>query len=212
MKDLEKDTINPTMFLDRKERKQLLNACAEKEMLDKIKGRKTWVVRFMLVHLAMYSGLRVAELAALKVGDIHLDKKKPYIHVRNGKGGKTRCVYISKALAGHLQEFIDNKPQYEHSNGPAAPLFVGNSGGHVQRITLQKSFKEALKAAGLPGTYSIHSCRHTFAVYLTSDSKDLRFVKQQLGHSSLAVTSIYAHADPDANGRLADMMKPWDEE
>ncbi len=207
-----KDTITPNMFLDRKERKQLLKACNEKEILDKIKGRKTWVVRFMLVHLAMYSGLRVAEIAALKIGDIHLDKKEPYIYVRQGKGGKDRAVYIENALPDHLREFIKSKPRYGHSTDPEAPLFVGAGGGHMQRGALQKSFKQALKAAGLPDTYSIHSCRHTFAVYLTSDSQDLRFVKQQLGHSSLAVTSLYAHADPDANGRLAAMMKPWDED
>jgi integrase len=44
----------------------------------------------MLVVLAMYSGLRVVEIADLKVCDFYFSRNYPYLIVRNGKGGKKR--------------------------------------------------------------------------------------------------------------------------
>jgi hypothetical protein len=48
--------------------------CQEKYQLDLLYDRQTWPVRYMLVVLAMYSGLRVAEIADLKVGDFYLSR------------------------------------------------------------------------------------------------------------------------------------------
>jgi site-specific recombinase XerD len=198
--------INPDKFLTRKERDQLLKACKERAELDELKGRKTWPVRYMLVDLAFYSGLRVAEMAALKIGDINLSGE-PYIMVRNGKGGKDRAVYIDKALAKHIKAYIKNKPLYGHESHESAPLFSGNGGGHMPTISLQKSFKKAVEVAGLSDHHSIHNCRHTYATFLLSDTKNLRFVQKQLGHASLNMTSLYADIEPEENGGLANMIQ-----
>ena len=63
----------------------------------------------MLVDLALYSGLRVGEMAALKVGDISFKEPDPFIIVRHGKGKKRRTVYIDLKLTNHLKEFINYK-------------------------------------------------------------------------------------------------------
>ena len=77
--------------------------------MDLIKGCQTWAVRFMLVDLALYSGLSVGEMEALKVGDLTFKEPDPYIVVRHGKGNKKRTVYIDQKLTKHLKEFINNK-------------------------------------------------------------------------------------------------------
>ena len=64
--------------------------CQEKYQLDLLYDRQTWPVRYMLVVLAMYSGLRVVEIADLKVCDFYFSRNYPYLIVRNGKGGKKR--------------------------------------------------------------------------------------------------------------------------
>ncbi len=199
--------INPEKFFTRKERDHVLKVCRERAEVDEIKGRKTWPVRYMLIDLAFYSGLRVAEMAALRIGDINLKAGDPYIMVRNGKGGKDRAVYIDKALARHLRTYIKNKPLYGHESDDNAPLFSGNGGGHMPTISLQKSFKKAIEAAGLPHHHSIHNARHTYATYLLSDTKNLRFVQKQLGHASMNMTSLYADIEPEENGGLANMMR-----
>ncbi len=63
----------------------------------------------MLIDLALYSGLRVGEMAALKVGDISFKEPDPFIIVRHGKGNKKRTVYIDLKLTKHLKEFINYK-------------------------------------------------------------------------------------------------------
>jgi len=59
-------------------------------------------------------------------------------------------------------------------------------------MALQKQFKKATRAAGLNPEYSIHATRHTFGTQLYERTKDLRMVQRQLGHSSIATTTIYA--------------------
>ncbi len=200
-------TITPDKFLKREERNKLLRIAKERAELDLLKGRKTWLKRYMLVDLALFSGLRVAEIAALKVKDVDLSSKDPNITVRNGKGNKKRVVYIDKELAKHLKHFFQLKVKtFWEGAEPESPLFTGQKDAHAQPITLMKSFKVALKEANLPMTYSIHSARHTYASFLLHDTKNLRYVQKQLGHSTIAMTALYADIMPEENGALANMI------
>lgn len=62
---------------------------------------------------------------------------------------------------------------------------------------LHKVFNEARIAAGLPHVH-LHDLRHTFASWLAQDGASMAALRDLLGHSSLAVTSRYAHlARPD---------------
>lgn len=148
----------------RKEQQQLMKTCREHSELDLIKGRQTWPVRYMLVDLALYSGLRVGEMAALKIGDISFKESDPFIIVRHGKGKKRRTVYIDQKLTKHLKDFINYKPKtLKQSIDMESPLFSVGDGKHSPPITLMKSFKQAIEVTGLPDWYSIHKARHTYS-------------------------------------------------
>lgn len=199
--------IDPDKFLSRDERKKLLKICREREELDLMKGRRTWVVRYMLIDLAFYSGLRVAEIAALKIDDLRLEAKDPYLNVRSGKGGRRRSVYLDAGLSNHLKDFIKKKKTtLNESVEPDAPLFTGRNGGHCQPITLMKSFKVAIEEAKLPDYYSIHSARHTYATFLLHDTQNLRYVQRQLGHANISMTALYSGILPEENGVLANKI------
>ena len=129
--------ITPEDFMSRKERQQLMKICKERAELDIIKGRQTWPIRYMLVDLALYSGLRVSEMAALKVGDLVFNESDPFIIVRHGKGNKKRTVYIDQKLAKHLKEFINYKRKaLNQSTDLETPLFAGRDSKHSPPITL----------------------------------------------------------------------------
>ena len=133
--------ITPEDFMSRKERQQLMKICKEHSELDLIKGRQTWPIRYMLVDLALYSGLRVSEMAALKVGDLVFNESDPFIIVRHGKGNKKRTVYIDQKLAKHLKEFINYKGKaLNQSIDIESPLFAGRDGKHSPPITLNEIF------------------------------------------------------------------------
>jgi site-specific recombinase XerD len=199
--------IDRTKILDRDERSMLLKTCKDRAELDLLHGRETWPKRYMLIDLALFSGLRVAEMAALRIGDLNLKAKDPYLVVQNGKGGKRRDVYLDKVLTKHLRDFITQKKQsWGEPTEPDAPLFPGRDGKQCATITLMKSFKRAIHEAGLPEHYSIHCARHTYATFLLNDTKNLRYVQKQLGHSQINMTALYADVLPSENGNLANMI------
>jgi len=201
--------ITRDKFMDDKERGKLIKFCREKAELDLMKGRITWTVRYMLVNLALYSGLRVSEIAKLKIQDLNLDKvDDPYLYVKNGKGGKSRDVYLDTEIVKELRKFISYKKKtLKDSIEPEAPLFAGRGGNQSTTTALQISFKKAIEESGLNPHYSIHSARHTYGTHLYHTTQNLRYVQKQLGHSNITMTSLYADVMPSENGRLANMIR-----
>ena len=199
-------SLDPERFLDRDERRQLLKTCRERAELDLLHGRTTWPVRYMLIDLALYSGLRVAEIASLKLHDLLLTISQPCIVVRHGKGDRKRKVYLDTGLVKHLKQFIQYKERtLRESVDDSAPLFSGRT-GHCPTITLMKSFKQAVVKAGLRRELSIHAARHTYATFLLHDTKNLRYVQRQLGHSNISMTALYSGILPEENGVLANKI------
>ncbi len=190
--------ITRDKYLSKAERDKLLKATEAKAIVDQAKGRSTWVKRWMLVDLALFSGLRVSEVAGLRISDVRLNGIEKVLYIRCGKGGKSGLVAIDSGLARHLKDFISWKRQAQEPADAESFLLTGSADGRVYTINaLQKQFKEVLKNAGLPLSYSIHACRHTFATYLLAETKNLRLVQKQLRHSSPGVTAVYADITPE---------------
>lgn len=198
--------ISRGKFMSGEEVRRLLKTSEDQAIIDQAKGRKTWVTRYMLIHLALHSGLRVSELAALTIGDIHLTGRENYLVVRSSKGGKRRDVYLDREIVKHLKEYIAHKAKAWHEPIDAdAPLFMGRSGRFTE-TALHLSFRKAVEAAGLSRRYSIHAARHTYATILLAKTNNLRFVQKQLGHASLNMTALYADVLPEQNQDLANCM------
>jgi len=200
--------IDREKILDIDQRSKLLKTCRDKAELDLLHGRETWIKRYMLVELALFTGLRVAEIANLTLGDINIKTKDPYLVVRNGKRGKKRDVYLDKELVKHLKTFISwKKKTMGEEVENHSPLFIGRNGKHCAVITLMKSFKRAIEESNLPLHFSIHSARHTYATFLLHTTNNLRYVQKQLGHSKISMTALYADVLPSENGSLANKIR-----
>lgn len=201
-------SITKNKFLDQDQRGKLIKTCKDLADLDLMKGRRTWIDRYCLVDLALYSGLRVSEIAKLKIKDLDLKAKSRSLFVEKGKGGKSRDVYLDKEITKHLKEYIDfKKKTLREPIDPDSFLFAGRNGNQITTTTLHISFKKAIIKAGLPKHYSIHNARHTYGTYLLHKTENLRFVQKQLGHSAITMTSLYADILPSENGKLADMIR-----
>ena len=85
-------------------------------------------------------------------------------------------------------------------------LFIGQRGA-LSAQGLQQTWKSAIRHAGLPKEYSIHSARHSLAVRLLKKTGNLRQVQKQLGHTSPVVTAnMYADvSDEDMQNGLTGL-------
>lgn len=145
-----------------------------------------------MIELGLNTGLRVQEMTDLKCGDFFISALEASVIVRKGKGKKRRPVWISESFKKACQFFMRWKHWHGHSTEDEAPLFTSEDGMPLSKRALQKAFKKILTAAGLPGYYSIHCLRHTYATHLLKASGfNLRLVQEQLGHSSVRITEVY---------------------
>ena len=193
--------LTPDKFLTPEETKQLRKTCQEGATIAKTKGIQAPVRDALIIELALGSGLRVSEMANLKVEDLYLKRGQSSIHVKDGKGGKDRVVDIGANLKKHIAEFLD----YRAINSPY--LFPSERGERMTRSGIQQVFKKWAKRARISAHYSIHSLRHTYATNLYKASGyNLRLVQKQLGHSSPTVTQVYADVmDTDVEEALRNL-------
>jgi len=181
-------SINETKYLDIKKVKKLRLAMmkAYTAYPDKLITARNW----FMVELGLSAGLRVDEMVNLKVSDLHLDDHQLFLTVRQGKGNKPRTVYFSESFKNECRLYLNRLSKL---NVKRDYLFTNTSGRQLTRRAMQKSFKNCLNQAGLETYYSIHCLRHTYGSYLyKSSNHNLRLVQEQLGHSSIRTTQIYA--------------------
>ena len=184
-------TLDRQKYLSEAEVKKLRRVVEDKSLADIQKGRTTWPRFWMTVDLAVNAGLRVSEIANLKIGDLYLNSRESRIRV-TGKGNQTRDVLISRDLMNHLSDYLHLKRTMDESTDPEAHLLISSHGKSYSTRALQYAFKVSIKETGLPAYYSIHACRHTYGTYLYRKTKDLRLVQKQLGHSNISTTTIYS--------------------
>ena len=193
--------ITPDKYLTKDDTKRLRKTCQERATIAKSKGIQGPVRDALIIELALGSGLRVSEMANLKVEDLYLKRGQGSIHVKNGKGGKNRVVDIGSNLKKQILEFLD----YRTMDSPY--LFPSERGEKMTRSGIQQVFKKWAKKSGISSHYSIHSLRHTYATNLYKASGyNLRLVQKQLGHSSPSVTQVYADVmDTDVEEALKNL-------
>jgi len=132
-----------------------------------------------LLTLTYSVGLRVSEVANLKIEDI--DSTRMLIHIKNAKGRKDRIVPLSQKVLELLRE-------YWKEFKPVVYLFNGQTGGKYSIGSCQKIYKKYIDSAS-----SIHTLRHSSFTNLLESGTDLRIIQKIAGHSSSKTTEIYTH-------------------
>lgn len=145
-----------------------------------------------VLSLIYGTGARLNEATHLRVSDI--DGERMMVHIRHGKGGKSRMVPMSAALREMLRS-------YWLVQRPREFLFPGKEPGRPLHATsVQKACTQARLQARIDKPVGPHVLRHCYATHLLELGVDLRTIQRLLGHSSLSTTAIYTHV----TGRLLD--------
>jgi integrase/recombinase XerD len=141
------------------------------------------------VAVAYGAGLRVAEVAALKVGDI--DSERMLIRVERGKGGRYRNAMLSSDLLVLLRAWW-KEGRRQGAMLPGGWLFPGqNPVRPIATRQLARVVDDAARAAGIAKRVSPHTLRHSFATHLLEDGVDIRVIQVLLGHAKLDNTAFY---------------------
>jgi len=155
-----------------------------------------------MLFTAYSGGLRVSEVAALKIKNIDSDRMQ--ILIENAKGKKDRYVNLSPVLLDILRVYIK---KYKHK--PKEFLFESeHTGTSYPTRTIQKIFQTAKDAAGIKKQVGVHSLRHSFATHLLENGTDIRYIKDLLGHFNIKTTERYLHVSKKA---LVNINSPLDD-
>ena len=178
--------VDRERYLDKGEVKQLRTVTEAKSIVDLRKGQVQGVLSWMLVDMALSTGLRVSELAVIDIRDIDFKRCSLKVIRRKRRKKSTETMALGKDIIQHLKEYV------KWTGRGKGRLFVGQRGPMTTQ-GLQQVWKSAIRRAGLPKELSIHSARHTLAVHLLKKTSNLRQVQKQLGHSSPTITAnMYA--------------------
>jgi site-specific recombinase XerD len=143
-----------------------------------------------ILMTAYAAGLRVSEVAGLRVDDI--DSQRMVIRVRQGKGSQDRYVMLSPRL-------LDQLRAYWKAARPRTWLFPGlDPDRPITAAAVIKACRRARRASGLEKQVTVHTLRHSFATHLLEAGTDLRAIQVLLGHHSPRTTAVYTHVSPAA--------------
>ena len=144
----------------------------------------------LILEMLYSSGVRVSELANMKLNDIDFKERKILIL---GKGNKERYVYYGSKCA----ELLDKYLKLDHRDSPY--LLIGKRSDRLNEREIRSIVTDTAKKAGIEVHVSPHTLRHTYATHMLNDGADLKSVGDLLGHESLSTTQIYTHV---SNERL----------
>lgn len=168
-----------------------------------IKGDSFADVRDRAIMELLYSsGLRLAELVGLNIGDIADDAT---VRV-SGKGSKQRIVPVGRFAMSAVAEW--QRQRANLANVEEGALFIGTRGRRISPRTVQALVRRRAKAAGLPKRVYPHLFRHSFATHLLESSSDLRGVQEMLGHADISTTQVYTHLDFQHLAKIYDQAHP----
>lgn len=161
-------------WLSHKEQLALLRAVRRGE-----KARDLAVIQTLLG-----TGLRISEVAALKVTDVEISDRSGWVRVRQGKGMKARSVPLNRQVRKALQAYLDARQEEDEER-----LFLGQR-GPLSEWGIHAMVKKYAYQAQLEGA-TAHTLRHSFGKNLVDAGTPLDQVATLLGHESLDTTRIY---------------------
>jgi integrase/recombinase XerD len=138
-----------------------------------------------IVMLLRHTGIRVGELAALKLADVETSERKGQVLIRSGKGGKQRVVPLNVDVRRALDAYKQVRPQV-----PDEHLFISQRGEQLKEQAIENVVRKYARWAGLQEV-TPHTLRHTFGKGLVDVGVDLGTVATLMGHERLDTTAIY---------------------
>jgi site-specific recombinase XerC len=150
-----------------------------------------------IISLALGTGLRLAEIVGLDVGDVFAPDGTPRVRVRVraaiAKGGRAADVFLPDRLVAKLKRFWRWKRNRGEDLSPAAAVFCNQSGRRISKRRVQFAWATWQRRAGFDRVYPFHCTRHTAVTNVYKATKDLFLAQRFARHLSPLTTTVYTH-------------------
>jgi integrase/recombinase XerD len=160
-------------------------------------------MKLLLSHLG---GMRVGEIAAVKIGDVLNPNGTIVDEIRltaeQTKGSKPRTVYVSERLKKEIAQYLKHLKRLE----PERSLIYSQKGRDgFTANSLGQQFKTIYRKAGIQGASS-HSGRRTFITTLANKGIGVRVLQALAGHASIATTQIYIDVNDEMKRAAVNLL------
>ena len=172
-------------------------------------------MNLVIVRLACCCGLRVSEIAGLRMKHVRLEGVRPHVLIPKelAKGRRARRVPLWWD-AGTLADVAAWAAERTRQGAKPDEPFICSSqanrcGTALKRHALRRRFRTACKALGAQRLFdlTIHHGRHTFISHALAGGRTLAEVRDAAGHSNVSITSAYLHVAVDEDGKLGNLFK-----
>jgi tyrosine recombinase XerC len=167
-------------------------------------GQRDWAI----LELLYSTGMRLAELVQLNIGDIDFAKETVKVY---GKGSKQRIVPLGRKAREALEVYLNQREQLftrETTLDDRKSVFLTVHGRRIYPKAVHLLVNDAIGRVSEVEQRSPHVLRHTFATHLLDRGADLRAVKELLGHESLSTTQIYTHVTVERLKKVYEQAHP----
>ena len=138
-----------------------------------------------ILQVLRHTGIRIGELAALRLSDIEISERKGMLTVRSGKGSRHRVVPLNADARKAISDYIEVRPKVTNGH-----LFISQRGQGLKEQAVELLVAKYAQAAGLDGV-TPQQLRHSFGKHALDAGVDLVTVSKLLGHTRLDTTARY---------------------
>ena len=170
-----------------------------------LKLRRDAVRSYMMYDLMLNTGMRLAEVTGLNVGDV---QDRAALEVV-GKGSKLREIPLNKGIRTHIKSYLGWRQDYIMQYGlyrAGDALFISRLGHRLSKRAVQRDLDKWVSIAGIEGHFTPHALRHTVGTELLNKTGNLRVVQEFLGHADISTTQIYTHVSREQIQQAADLL------
>ncbi len=175
---------------------KILNAAELRRVLDYVATRKHSARNRAMLLLTHFAGMRVAEVASLRLNDVLNDSGTIREEVRlkpdQTKGKYARTVYLNLRMQKELAQYIKTI----NTSDLQKPLFYTQKRASFSPNTLAQYFLFLYRNVGLEGASS-HSGRRSFLTHLANKGTAIHILKSLAGHRNISTTAAYLYSSPD---------------
>ncbi len=180
---------NPALSIEQPKLPKRLPMVLSITEIKKLLDEKMSLLDKAILELLYAAGLRVSELANIKINNIDLNAK--YVRCL-GKGDKERIVPIGNQACIAIKNYLKERDYIlKKYNLASKYCFIKENGKKLTRQDVYLFINSIGK--NINKDISPHTIRHSFATHLLENGADLRVVQELLGHSDVSTTQLYTH-------------------